>query len=187
MTTLIPYYKLSVHEKQHPIFARLWRFYLTTHPVRQGLLLLWMFYSEGSANFQLATRAGMCKETFEIVSKEVLWSVRGYLIKQYEVTPLLIVTRPSGWLPYTVTPSIDQTLHQLWPCYCSGPYYQIWLLSYSARFPWSICNGCGMPTEDAYSSRHLVLFHFRTCKCSNVETNLSWICLVSGLLSFEHS
>ena len=30
-----------------------------------------------------------------------------------------------------------------------------------------------MPTEDAYSSGHLVLSHFGTCMCSNVETNLS--------------
>ena len=43
-----------------------------------------------------------------------------------------------------------------------------------------------MPTEDAYSSGHLVLSHFGACKCSNVETNISWTCLVSGLLSFEH-
>ena len=28
--------------------------------------------------------------------------------------------------------------------------------------------------------------HFGTCMCSNVETNLSWTCLVSGLLNFEH-
>ena len=49
-----------------------------------------------------------------------------------------------------------------------------------------ICNGCGMPTEDAYSSGHLVLSHFGTCMCSNVKTNLSWTCLVSGLLNFEH-
>ena len=54
------------------------------------------------------------------------------------------------------------------------------------RFPKGICNGCGMPTGDAYSSGHLVLSHFGTCKCSNVETNISWTCLVSGLLSFEH-
>ena len=54
------------------------------------------------------------------------------------------------------------------------------------RFPWGICNGCGMPTGDAYSSGHLVLSHFGTCKCSNVETNISWTCLVSGLFSFEH-
>ena len=50
----------------------------------------------------------------------------------------------------------------------------------------NICNGCGMPTEDAYASGHLVLSHFGTCKCSNVETNLSWTCLVSWLLNFEH-
>ena len=43
-----------------------------------------------------------------------------------------------------------------------------------------------MPTEDAYSSGHLVLSQFGTCKCSNVETNISWTCLVSGVLSFEH-
>ena len=37
-----------------------------------------------------------------------------------------------------------------------------------------------------YSSGHLVLSHFGTCMCSNVETNLSWTCFVSGLLNFEH-
>ena len=54
------------------------------------------------------------------------------------------------------------------------------------RFPQGICNGCGMPTGDVNSSGHLVLSHFGTRKCSNVETNVSWTCLVSGLLSFEH-
>ena len=49
-----------------------------------------------------------------------------------------------------------------------------------------MCNGCGMPTEDAYSSGHLVLSHFGTCICSNVETNPSRTCLVSGPLNFEH-
>ena len=34
-----------------------------------------------------------------------------------------------------------------------------------------------MPTEDAYSSGHLVLSHFGTCMCSYVETNLSWVVL----------
>ena len=54
------------------------------------------------------------------------------------------------------------------------------------RFPYNICNGCGMPTDDAYPSGHLVLSHFWTCMCSNVEINLSWTCFVSGLLNFEH-
>ena len=44
-----------------------------------------------------------------------------------------------------------------------------------------------MPTEDAYSSGHLVLSHFGTCMCSNVETNLSWTCLVIGLFEFRTS
>ena len=35
-------------------------------------------------------------------------------------------------------------------------------------------------------SGHLVLSHTGTCMCSHVETNLSWTCLVSRLLSFEH-
>ena len=45
------------------------------------------------------------------------------------------------------------------------------------RFPQNICNGCGMPTEDVYSSGHLVLSHFGPCKCINVDSNLSWIVL----------
>ena len=31
-----------------------------------------------------------------------------------------------------------------------------WFDSTEYRFPWNICNGCGMPTGDAYSSGHLV-------------------------------
>ena len=47
----LPYHKLSVYEQQHSIFASLWRFYLTTYTVYQGLLFLWMFYSKGSTTF----------------------------------------------------------------------------------------------------------------------------------------
>ena len=70
-----------------------------------------MFHSDGGATFQQASRAGICKGTFEIVSKEVLWSVRG----SYQTIwgpPLPNVTRHSGWWQSTVTPSIDQALHQ---------------------------------------------------------------------------
>ena len=49
--------------------------------------------------------------TFEIVSKEVLWSERG-LIKQMWGLPLPNVTWHSGWWPSTVTPSIDQAFFQ---------------------------------------------------------------------------
>ena len=68
----------------------------------------------------------------------------------------------------------------------------IWILTEfditEYRFPWGICNRYGMPTGDTNSSGHLVLSHFGTCKCSYIETklNISWTCLVFGLLSFEH-
>ena len=70
-----------------------------------------MFYFEGGATFQLASRAGICKGTFEIASKEVLWSAPG----SYQTIwspPLPNVTRHSGGWPYTVTPSIDEALNQ---------------------------------------------------------------------------
>ena len=100
--------------------------------------------------------------------------------------PLPNVTRHSGWRPYWVTPSIDRTLHQFLTVTDLDPITEFEFLPNYARFPLEICNGCGMPTEDAYSSRHLVLSHFGTCMCSNVETNLSWTYLVCRLLSFEH-
>ena len=53
----------------------------------------------------------ICKGTFEIVSKEVLWSVRGSCQTIWG-PPLPNVTRHSGWWPSTMTPSIDQALNQ---------------------------------------------------------------------------
>ena len=210
-----------------------------------------MVYSAGDATFQYASRAGICQGTFEIVSKGVLWSVRG----SYQTiwgSPLPYTTFWRMTI-YIVTFSIDETLHQFLTLYWSGPYNRIWLwhlivwgfhrtfttvaacqqrtptppdtwscpiwdlqmfscwdhwhstIRYTSlwhtsliwlltdsdvitgyRFQKGICNGCGMPRGDSYSSGHLVLSHFGTCMCSNVETNLSWTCLVSGLLSFEH-
>ena len=144
-----------------------------------------MFYCESGTTFQQASRAEICKGTFDIVSKEVLWSVLG----SHQTIcgpPLPNVTRHSGWWPSTVTPSLDLALYQFLTLLLILTLLQNLTFYLIARFLKNICNGCGMPTDDAYSSGHLVLSHFGTCKCSNVETNLSWTCLVSGLLSFEH-
>ena len=46
-TTNFPFLSSNI-----PSSPATWRFYLTTHPIRQGLLLLWMFYSEGGAAFK---------------------------------------------------------------------------------------------------------------------------------------
>ena len=73
--------------------------------------------------------------------------------------PLPNVTWHSGDWPYTVTSSIDQPLHQFWT-----------LLLISTLLPNSTFYlivrasiGCGMPTEDAHSSGHLILSIFWTC------------------------
>ena len=140
--------------------------------------LSWTCLVSGLLNFEHPSVLLFC-------SKEVLWSVRG----SYQTIwgpPLPNVTRHSGWWPHTVTPSIDKTLHQFLTITDLDLITEFDLLPNWTRFPKNICNGCGMPTEDAYSSGHLVLSHFGTCMCSNVETTLSWTCLVSGLLNFEH-
>ena len=86
-------------------------FYLTAHTVCQGLLLLWMFYSKGDTTFIWAPRTGICHGTFEIVPQEVLWSIWGSHQTLWSL-PLPNVTWHSGTWSYTMTPSIDQTLHQ---------------------------------------------------------------------------
>ena len=52
------------------------------------------------------------------------------------------------------------------------------LLPNCESFPWNICNGCGMPNEDAYSSGHLVLSHLRSISPELV--------LFLDFRSFEH-
>ena len=73
----------------------------------------------------------------------------GDLIQQYEVSlsRMLndILTLDQQWLPnQSDFPPISWPWYRLWP----SPNYE-W-------FPWSICNGCGMPAGNAYPSGHLV-------------------------------
>ena len=67
-------------------------------------------------------------------------------------------------------PSIDRTLHQCLTVTDLDLITEFDFLLNCLRFPENICNGCGMPTEDAYSSGQLVLTNLGTCMCSNVET-----------------
>ena len=73
----------------------------------------------------------------------------GDLIQQYEVSlsQMLndILTLDQQWLPnQSDFPPMSWPWYRLWP----SPNYE-W-------FPWSICNGCGMPAGNAYPSGHLV-------------------------------
>ena len=78
--------------------------------------------------------------------------------------------------PYAVTSFTDQTwLHQLvifvtlLPNLTSLPNLTLYPIARGFHM-FYILNGCEMPTEDVYSSGHLVLSHFGTPMCSNVDT-----------------
>ena len=103
----------------------------------------------------------------------------GDLIKQYEV-PLsrmlhdILDDDHLQWHP----PLIRHYTNFL-SFYWSGPYYRIRLFTEMQEVSIEHLQPVRHANRgrDAYSSGHLVLYHFGTCKCSNVETNLSWTCL----------
>ena len=72
----------------------------------------------------------------------------GDLFQQYEVSLSRILndilTHDQQWLP-------NQSEFQP----ISWPSYRLWPSPNNVRFPWIICNGCGMP-GNAYPSGHLV-------------------------------
>ena len=88
----------------------------------------------GRCDFPISFSGRDCQGTFEIVSKEVLWSVRGF----YQTIwgpPLPNIKRHSGWWPYTVTPSIDKTLHQFFTVADLDLITKFDFLTNCARFP----------------------------------------------------
>ena len=88
----------------------------------------WMFYSRAAWLSNKAFRAGICKGTFEIVCKEVLWSERG----SYQTT-----RGPLSRMLHDILdddnikshPPLIRHYTNFWPCYWSGPYYRIWLFT----------------------------------------------------------
>ena len=94
----------------------------------------------------------------------------GDLIQQYEVSlsrmlnDILILDKQ--WLPnQSDFPPI------------SWPWYRRWPSLNYEWFPWSICNGCGMPAGNAYPSGHLVPSPFLgPCLCSNCWDQIPRTC-----------
>ena len=50
----------------------------------------------------------------------------------------------------------------------SWPWYRAWPSPKYECFPWSICNGCGMPAGNAYPSVHLVPSPFLGLVCAPI-------------------
>ena len=83
------------------IFANLWRFYLSTYTISPGLLLVWMFYSEGQATFLLENQTGIPRGMLEIVIKEVLWSIRGSYSSIRSLPLMNVKWHSDPWLTMT--------------------------------------------------------------------------------------
>ena len=59
----------------------------------------------------------------------------------------------------------DFFTHSLWP------WYRAWPSPNYEWFPWSICNGCGMPAGNAYPSGHLVSYLLGLAYAPIIETS----------------
>ena len=122
---------------------------------------------------------------FEIVFKEVQWSVRGSFqtrapSPEWNMTfwKMTIYSDTLYWSD--ITPFFF-TILLIWTLLPNLTFYLI-----ARYFHRTFATGATCQTEDTYSSGRLVLSNFMTCICSYVETNLSWTCLLSGRLSSEH-
>ena len=101
--------------------------------------------------------------------------------------PLPNVTWHSGTWPYTMTPSVDQILHQF-----ASLLPNLTLLSILTLLPnFGGFNRTLQRVRLANRGRLLLLtpglVPFGTCICSNVETILSWTCHVCGPFEFRTS
>ena len=112
-------------------------------------------------------------------------SIVGTGIKQYE-TPIPIVTRHSGGWPYIVTPFINQTVYQLLTLLLIWTLLPIWLF-------YLIVPGFYRTSATGVACQHRTLTPQDTLSCPTLRLAcvlmlrpISWTCLISGLLSFEH-
>ena len=72
-----------------------------------------------------------------------------------------------------------ECLMTFWPSPILRTWYRAWPSPNYKWFPWSICNGCCMPDENAYLSGHLIPSpHFGTCLFSKCGDKSSRTCHV---------
>ena len=99
------------------------------------------------------------------------------LIKQYEVS-LSRILNDILTLDQQLLPNLSDFPPISWP------WYRLWPSPNYEWFPWSICNGCGMPAGNAYPSGHLVPSpHFGLACAPIVETR--FLELAMSLLNFS--
>ena len=127
-----------------------------------GLLLVWMFDSEARRHSSKLLKQGYLMERSKSSFRK-FYGRYGDLIQQYEVSLSRMLndtlTLNQQWLPFR------SDVHPI-----SLPWYRTWPSPHYERFPWSICNGCGMSAGNAYPSGHLVPSPLGLSCASFVET-----------------
>ena len=129
---------------------------------------------------------GYVMERLKSSHREVLWSIWGSH-KTLCSLPLPNVRWHSGTWPYTMTPSIDQILHQfatLLPNLSLLPI--LTLLPNFGGFHITL-QRVRLANRGRLLLRTPGPVPFGTCICSNVETILSWTCYVYGPFEFQTS
>ena len=124
-------------------------FYLTTHPIRQGLHLLWMFYSEGGATFQAFSGKDMPRNVWNHILGSSMVDTGNLSNNMKPLSPECYRTfwRMTIYSDTLYWWTIIQILHAVTELDLITEFD---FLSYCARFLWNICNRCGMPTEDGW-------------------------------------
>ena len=84
-------------------------FHCTTHLIHQGLLLLWMFYSEGNATSNKLLRQEYVKERMKLSLKKLY--VRSGILSNHMSFPFPDCYATFLRLTYTMTPFIDKILN----------------------------------------------------------------------------
>ena len=123
---------------------------------------------------------------YEWYFQEVLWSIWGSHQTLWSL-PLPNVTWHSGTWPYTMTPSIDQTLHQFANLLSSWTLIPILTLLPNFGGFRRTLQRVRLANRGRLLLRTPGPVPFWTCICSYVETILSWTCHIYGPFEFRTS
>ena len=73
VTIAISIFQIFRYEQRYCTVDRLWRFYLTTHPIRKYVVFLWMFFFLRRVRHNKLFGQGYANKRLKSWSNEVLW------------------------------------------------------------------------------------------------------------------
>ena len=109
----------------------------------------------------------------------------GDLIKHYEVSLSQMLHEILGHDHIQWHTQLIRHYTNLRTYYRTGLYYRFWLYYQILEVSIEHCNGCGLPTEDAYSSGHLVLSHLGLAFVLMLRPFFPELVMSTDLLSLE--